>query len=106
MSDNFFQEVMKNITKVGNGQTFGDNGKGSPINKDISIFALNDSSQLDTMNEICNFLSKEEDYGLLSDEKSRIENELYSNLSYYDYGDFNILPTAEGNESWRLRGLS
>ena len=106
MGDNFFQEVMNNITKIGTGEYFQEQNKGQEISKDISIFAMNGSSQLDTMNEICTFLSQSEYFGVLEGEKSKIEKELYNNLAYYDYGDFNILPNEEGNESWRLRGLS
>lgn len=106
MADNFFQEVMNNITKIGNGEYFTDAKQNQSVNKDISIFALNDSSQLDTMTEICDFLSQDEDFGLLAGEKSKIEKELYNNMAYYDFGDFNIRPNDDGTESWRLRGLS
>ena len=106
MNDNFFQEVLNNITKIGTGEYFQETNKGQGVTKDISIFAMNNTSQLDTMNEICSFLSQNEDFGVLGDEKAKIEKELYNNLAYYEYGDFNILPNEDGNESWRFRGLS
>lgn len=94
MADDFFKEIMNNIAKIGSGEHSQETNKVQGVSKDISIFALNDSSQADTMNEIFGFLGKNEDFGMFQDEKDKLEKEMYDNLAYYDYGDFDIMSDA------------